>query len=77
MVNEHDRYPQTYHCRLIQEDLFVLDDRGAEDNARHALQTVYHFLCSEFFLRQTRVRKGQGVSTMTLQNAEVRDAPGT
>jgi hypothetical protein len=40
--NLHDehRYPQTYYCRLVQEDLFILADHGAEDSARDASESV-------------------------------------
>ena len=40
--NLHDehQYPQTYYCRLVQEDLFILADHGAEDNARDASESV-------------------------------------
>ena len=48
MANEHDLYSQNYYCRL-QEDVFVLAGRSAEDNAYDALQIVYRFLMHRAF----------------------------
>jgi len=38
MANEHDLHPQTYHCRLVQEEIFVLADRDAEDNTHDGIK---------------------------------------
>ena len=75
MANGHDRHPQTYQYQLVREDLFVLADHGVEGNTCHAVSISY--TPSFSYLRRTCVREGQGVSTMTLQNAEAQDALGT
>ena len=52
MANKQDWYPQTYHCWLIQEVLFV--PRWPQ-KIMHVMQHMLskqciHFLCSELFL---------------------------
>jgi hypothetical protein len=40
MANEHDLHPQTYHCRLVQEEIFVLADHDAADNTHDGIKVT-------------------------------------